>query len=211
MVLLRGTTSVDASRMSHEPELLERDEPLRRISGLLQAQQEAGSRGACLLLSGEAGVGKTSLLRRLRDLLPDTMRWLSGTCEPWSLPVPLGPLLDFADALPPSLSHAVRSGAPPRDLLTGLLDLLRDARKPTVLVIDDAQWADDATGWTARVPCWCSAIATTRWVPSMHCAVCWPAWRGRTRCAWPCNRCRAVPLKTGPCGRVIAMRLACGG
>ena len=73
------------------------------------------------------------------------MRWLSGACEPWLLPVPLGPLLDFADALPPSLSHAVRSGAPPRDLLTGLLDLLRDARKPTVLVIDDAQWADDAT------------------------------------------------------------------
>ena len=107
-----------------------------------------------MLLSVEAGVGKTSLLRRLRDMVPAGMRWLSGAYELWLLPVRLGPLLDFAEALPRSHSYAIHSGAPPRDLQTGLLHPLRDARQPTVPVIDDAQWADDATlnlpGFLAR-------------------------------------------------------------
>lgn len=131
--------------MLYTNELLERDAPLRLLSAALATLQNPAAPGACLLISGEAGIGKTSLLSWLRDQAPKGVRWLSGACEPWLLPVPLGPLLDFSDALPPSLSHAIRSGAPLRDLLAGLLDMLRDTRQPTVMVIDDVHWADSAT------------------------------------------------------------------
>ncbi len=126
-------------------ELLERTLPLARFAAALEGLQTRPSQGACLLISGEAGIGKTSLLRQSRQLAPVGLQWLHGACEPWPLPLPMGPLIDFADALPPSLAHAVRSGAPLRDVLGGLLELVRDTRRTTVLVIDDVQWADTAT------------------------------------------------------------------
>jgi DNA-binding CsgD family transcriptional regulator/tetratricopeptide (TPR) repeat protein len=131
--------------MPPSPILLEREAPLAQLQASLAALGQRESAGRCLLLQGEAGIGKTSLLRRLRDAAPAGLSWLVGTCEPWLSPSPLGPLVDFVGELPPSLAQAVRSGAPLRELLLPVLDLLRDARQPRVLVIDDAQWADSAT------------------------------------------------------------------
>jgi len=125
-------------------DLIERAHALECIEGLVHA---LGSKdgGRCVLLHGEAGVGKTALLRRVAGAVAPTMRWLAGTCEPLVAAPPLGPLLDMLEALPPTLAAAVRSGHRTADVLTGMLELLRDARRPTALVVDDAQWADGAT------------------------------------------------------------------
>lgn len=128
------------------PELVERDGPLAlalaRVAGLRHAGMPTGG---CIAVSGEAGTGKTSLLRALQRLTADQARWMWGSCEPMRTPPPLGPLLDMLDDLPPSLAALVRNGGALAELLSGMRRLLAEASEPLVVVVDDCQWADSAT------------------------------------------------------------------
>jgi predicted ATPase len=58
--------------------------------------RELEVRGACLFLAGEAGIGKTTLVRTLRTRVGEKMPFLLGTCEPLSVPVPVAPLRELA-------------------------------------------------------------------------------------------------------------------
>ena len=67
---------------------------------------------------------------------------LAGACDALSTPRPLGPLLDVAaecDALAEALAGAVQ----PSEVFAVLRDEL--AEQPTVLVIEDLHWGDEAT------------------------------------------------------------------
>ena len=83
-------------------ELVERDSALRTLRRCLEG---AGVRGHVALVSGEAGIGKTSLVRALAAGQAD-LWW--GACDALQTPHPLGPLLDivrststrFADRIP---------------------------------------------------------------------------------------------------------------
>jgi predicted ATPase len=68
------------------------------------------SRGSVVLASGEAGIGKTTLVRMMRDLSAGRVRLAGGRCEPLSVPEPLGPLRDIAVVVSrlPGLRRAVR-------------------------------------------------------------------------------------------------------
>ena len=130
--------------LSRDTTLIEREDEQARLLGLLAGlRSHAG--GACVLVCGEAGVGKTSLLREVRQHGGADVQWLWGACEPLLTAPPLGPLIELAEALPPSLAAAVRSGRQTPEVLAGLLALLRERASPAVLLIDDAHWADDAT------------------------------------------------------------------
>ena len=131
--------------MTIDGELLERDLPLAALGQRLHGLQRADAKGACVLVHGEAGVGKTSLLRRLRQDHADAAHWLWGACEPLLSPPPWGPLIDMLDQLPPLLAQAVRSGAQGQQVLAGMLQRLRERQTPTVLVVEDVHWADSAT------------------------------------------------------------------
>lgn len=118
-------------------ELVERDNKLGELRRCLQA---AASRGHVVMLSGEAGIGKTSLLRALAASAPD--RWW-GACDALDTPHPLGPLLDIArDATPAFAAHLA---GPRLALFEAVLDELRLGPAPRLVVIEDAHWADDAT------------------------------------------------------------------
>lgn len=101
----------------------------------------AGGGGRAVFVTGEAGVGKTSLVSEFCDQV-DSRRWrvLGAACEPLSTPRPLGPLVDLA-ARVPALAEAL--GSPSSDAF----DVLRAdlATAPTVLVVEDLHWADEAT------------------------------------------------------------------
>ena len=122
--------------------LLERSEQLRELAEHLR-QVEAGSRGRVVLMGGEAGVGKTALCRHFADD-QRAARVLYGACDALFTPHPLGPLLDIAASAGGSLQTVVEGGHMPREVATVLLDELR-RRKPSVLVIEDLHWADEAT------------------------------------------------------------------
>jgi DNA-binding CsgD family transcriptional regulator len=127
------------------PALIERDMPLNTLAQWLQSLAAPGAGGRCLLLHGEAGVGKTSLLRAARSSAPATLDWLVGWCEPLLSPTPLGPLLDMLDGLPPALAAGVQRGLRVQDVMPDLLAWLRQRTRPVVMVVDDAQWADHAS------------------------------------------------------------------
>src|SRR4051794_32727650 len=120
--------------------LLEREEPLGELLGALR-RAEAGQ-GSTALVSGEAGVGKTTLVRAFAEGARGRARLLTAACDDLITPRALGPLRDvFGDSLDGD-----------RAFTAVMAELARE--RPTVLVIEDAHWADDATldvlGYAAR-------------------------------------------------------------
>jgi DNA-binding CsgD family transcriptional regulator len=122
--------------------LLERSEELGVLRAAL-AEVSSGSHGQIVLVCGEAGAGKTALLREFRGAPGAPARTLWAACDPLFTPRPLGPLLDLAAATS-ELRGLTRPGAKPFDLAAGLLRAL-DPGTPTVVVLEDMHWADEAT------------------------------------------------------------------
>ena len=106
-------------------ELLERGELLAQ----LEAARAAG--GRIVFLGGEAGVGKTTLVRAFSERAGDVLR---GSCENLAAPTPLGPFLDVG--LDPG---------DPRSVATAALE------RGGTLVLEDVHWADDASLDVLRV------------------------------------------------------------
>jgi predicted ATPase len=123
--------------------LLERDEAL---ASLERVRTEAATDGGRLVfVEGEAGIGKTSLLRAFRATVPASTTTLVGACDPLSTPRPLGPLVDVAAELDPAFAEHVRAESPRDVLLASLLAALTQPGRELALLIEDLHWADEAT------------------------------------------------------------------
>ena len=99
--------------------------------------------GNVVLLSGEAGFGKTSLLHAALATLDHKWRVLLAISEPLDVPAAFTPLYDLIAEMPPELQHDIRSGTGRMPVYLGMLDLLKNDR--VVLVLEDVHWADEAT------------------------------------------------------------------
>ena len=95
-------------------------------------------------ISGEPGIGKTSLVRRFAADVADG-RVLFGTCDDLSIPRPLGPFRDLAGSVSAELEDALAGAAAPHEIQDLLIAELERAPRPVVLVLEDVHWADDAT------------------------------------------------------------------
>ena len=121
--------------------LLERDQELDFLNGLLADLGSSG--GKVVLIRGEAGIGKSSLVREFVDSHPDDLNTYWGACDDLFIVQPLGPFWDMARA-EPSLIGPVEDGD--RARLAGVvMDLLSTHLRPSVVVIEDTHWADEAT------------------------------------------------------------------
>ena len=125
------------------PALLEREESLTALDGLFAAVR-AGEGGQLVFVGGEAGAGKTSLLRVFCDAQTSSARVLWGACEPLRTPRPLGPLLDVAERVGGELETLLAGDSRPHEVASALLRELRAAH-PTIVVLEDVHWADEAT------------------------------------------------------------------
>ena len=133
---------------SERTALLERDTVLAELLHELPGPERR--QGRLVLLSGEAGVGKTSVIRRFAAIASDERgaRILIGCCEPLVTPRPLGPLVDvgaqLGDAVERALGRAlIQSNV--HQLFDCLLAELQRPSAPTVLVFEDVHWADEAS------------------------------------------------------------------
>ncbi len=138
---MRDVTAVSGS--GRATALLERANELSALAESLEAVRQS-SRGHVVLVGGEAGAGKTALLRQFCDELAPSVRVLWGACDPLFTPRPLGPLLDVAAVAGGELEDVVGRGALPHDVVAALTGELR-FRAPTVFVLEDVHWADEAT------------------------------------------------------------------
>ena len=121
--------------------LLEREDALAALHGAL-SEVRAGS-GRVLLVSGEAGIGKTALVRVFVAAAGRSTRVFIGACDPLFTPSPLSPFADVAAELGGALEEAVRGGLGVRAVFDALQVEL--SRESTILVIEDMHWADEAT------------------------------------------------------------------
>jgi DNA-binding CsgD family transcriptional regulator/tetratricopeptide (TPR) repeat protein len=121
--------------------LLERDEELAIIADVLGDVRSSG--GKVILVRGEAGIGKSALVRDFVEGHADEAHVLYGSCDDLLTPQPLGPIWDISRD-EASLSTPLAEGDR-RAVMTTLLDLLARTLRPTVLVIEDTHWADEAT------------------------------------------------------------------
>ena len=129
---------------------------------LLAASLEAAAEGQprFVLVAGEAGIGKTRLLREAADLAaPLGLSVLRGTAIEGGRGMPylplLAPLADRTEGVTDAPSELVRrliTGEPSPDdsdaidaarLAHSIFTIL--AREPTLLLVDDVHWADSAT------------------------------------------------------------------
>jgi DNA-binding CsgD family transcriptional regulator len=131
------------SKTKQDGELLEREQALATLAEPL-ARVGASSGGSLVLIGGEAGVGKTALLRRFADEHERPARFLWGACDALFTPSPLGPFLEIAETVGGELQALIAGDAMPHQVASALAgELAREA--PTVLVLEDMHWADEAT------------------------------------------------------------------
>ncbi|MFA1676622.1 AAA family ATPase [Rhizobium mongolense] len=123
--------------------LLDREGPLETLLSAMRSA--AAGHGSTVLLEGEAGIGKTSLLREFAEHADKGCQVLWGWCEALFTPCPLGPMQDIGQLLDPRVAALLDQAAPPERLFPALLNVLQHASVAIVLIFEDVHWADNAT------------------------------------------------------------------
>ena len=124
-------------------ELLERAQVLADLSGFLA--DAARGDGRLVLIAGEAGIGKTSVVRSFAGLHRADARLLAGACDNLTAPSPLAPVADIARTADPELGQMLAERAGADRIFARVLDLLTRPGKPALVIIEDAHWADEST------------------------------------------------------------------
>jgi DNA-binding CsgD family transcriptional regulator/tetratricopeptide (TPR) repeat protein len=133
--------------MLHAAALLERDAELATLREAAAAASQR--RGSVVLVSGESGIGKSSLVRTWAEDPGAEARVLVGWCDDLLTRRTLGPLHDVARATAEPLRDAI-ARTDTSAVLDAMLTELDHPLRPTVLVLEDVHWADEATLDVAR-------------------------------------------------------------
>ena len=122
-------------------EVIGRDEVLADLRAHVEHARRG--EGRVVVVRGEAGIGKTTVVRALADSVPADVRVLCGWCDDLQVARPLGPIWDMVADLP-ELREALAAGAPAA-VRESILEVLCARVHPVLLVVEDIHWADDAT------------------------------------------------------------------
>jgi DNA-binding CsgD family transcriptional regulator/Tfp pilus assembly protein PilF len=105
----------------------------------------ASGEGHCVFVSGEAGIGKTSLVKTFCKELKAECNIYQGGCDALFTPRPLAPLYDIMWQVNSNLwptSHSIEDRS---ELFTRFFRELKNQKEKTLLVFEDIHWADEAT------------------------------------------------------------------
>ncbi len=116
-----------------------------------------------MLVSGEAGVGKSSLARLFCEEHAAGTRVLVGACDALQTPRPLGPFLDLAAGGARRVEAALEQAAKPYAIYAALVEELQVTRGRSIVLLEDLHWADDATLDVVRLLARRVRAAARRW------------------------------------------------
>jgi DNA-binding CsgD family transcriptional regulator len=124
-------------------ELIERDGFLNVLQ--MQFNNIAQGEGYCILISGEAGIGKTALVKTFLKRQVDNCLIYKGACDALFTPRPLAPLYDILwqvnkDRWPVSPTLEERS-----TLFANFFQELTTKKGRILIVFEDIHWADEGT------------------------------------------------------------------
>src|SRR5918998_3866327 len=114
--------------------ILERERELAELGAA--AREAKGGDGSIVLVMGEPGIGKSSLVDAVRGVLPAEGRLLVGYCDDLATPRVLGPLRDLIGSVGRRLTGALERGDR-GEVVEALRSELGWAKHPTVLAIED--------------------------------------------------------------------------
>src|SRR5262245_38579449 len=124
-------------------DLLEREEFFDELEVILKGV--AAGHGRVVLVSGEAGIGKTTLVERFAEGHTTTERIYWGACDALFTPRPLGPLYDIAPQTQGELLTLLEEQAPRASIFSAVVGEIQKGKSPSITVIEDVHWADEAT------------------------------------------------------------------
>ena len=103
------------------------------------------SQGHNMLVCGEAGIGKTSLVNAFCRQHKDDAVIFQGSCDALTTPRPLAPVYDIASQLRSDLWGNQKHNDDRAALFMAVFHELELQVKPVLIVFEDIHWADEAT------------------------------------------------------------------
>lgn len=123
--------------------LIERDSFLATLRA--QFKKVTNGEGHCLLVSGEAGIGKTALVKAFCTEQKDNCTIYQGACDALFTPRLLAPLYDIIGQVNGDLWPKGHSIEERSELFSGFFRELSNHKEKTLIVFEDVHWADEAT------------------------------------------------------------------
>lgn len=125
-------------------ELVERAGFLSTLQSQFETVLNKGE-GHCVFVSGEAGIGKTSLVKTFCTGQKKEYNIYQGTCDALFTPRPLAPLYDILLQLGKDVPESSSEIADRTAFFTRVFQELRNQDEASILVFEDIHWADEAT------------------------------------------------------------------
>jgi len=101
--------------------------------------------GHCIFISGEAGIGKTSLVKAFCRKTGDNANIYLGTCDSLFAPRPLAPVYDILLQLGSKLPEKSNDIADHTSFFTRIFRELKNRKEESLVIFEDIHWADEAT------------------------------------------------------------------
>src|SRR5678816_1576309 len=123
--------------------LIEREEFLDSLQ--TKFDNVAKGEGHCVLIGGEAGIGKTSLIKAFCNSKKKDYKIYQGTCDALFTPRPLAPFYDIVWQMEGETWENIVNITDRSRLFAGLLHKLENQKQTIIIVFEDIHWADEAT------------------------------------------------------------------
>jgi DNA-binding CsgD family transcriptional regulator len=124
-------------------QLIERENYLSLLDDIINNVEEG--EGHSVFISGESGIGKTSLLRAFTKKTRKHYNVYEGICDALFTPRPLAPLYDIAWQIRHDLMHDAIDMDDRAGLFAAFFQELKKQEDTSILIFEDIHWADEAT------------------------------------------------------------------